>query len=291
MKFGITVVWFNPTAEQVKEILKFKYKNDCAVCIVDNSQSRNNKFESDIVGVNGINYIHNKNLGGIAGGFNRGVNHLFNCQDIGFVFTMDQDSILDIDFFVNMTDFCISKDAKLSCPNFYDRNSKTYGSFVLLTPFSYQITNSGSTHFCISSGMCISREAWLSIGQFNEDLIIDHVDTEYALRAYVNNIEIKVNYDQCLNHAIGERTKHKFLGVTIKPNHHSYIRKYYIIRNGTFLSFIYFKHTKGYFKLNVFRIIHEYLAVMLYEKDKLRKLKFMSKGLLHAIRGRLGAIK
>ncbi|MED0399956.1 glycosyltransferase family 2 protein, partial [Escherichia coli] len=69
------------------------------------------------------------------------------------------------------------------------------------------------------------------------------------------------------------------------------IRKYYIVRNGTYLALKYFKFSKGYFNLNILRVIHETVCVILYENDKIRKLSYMLRGLRDGIKGKLGAIK
>lgn len=290
MKVGVVIVWYNPTQEQVNNTFRLSNVEKLKVCVVDNSKNKysDTRFNSNSAT---ISYIHNGNKGGIAGAFNRGIDSFIVDESISLYFTMDQDSDFQPSYYQEMSAFMIKNNADIACPNFYDRNSKTYGTFVNLTPYFYKIVNGGTSVFCISSGMGISAEAWQHVGPFDENLIIDHVDTDFCLKAYEKHIEIKVNYEQCLNHAIGEREKYYFLGICFKPNHHSYIRKYYIVRNGTYLAFKYFKVTKGYFNLNVLRVIHEVACVVLYEKDKIKKLKFMALGLFDGLRGNLGAIK
>lgn len=288
MNYSVIIVWFNPGKEEVKRV-KALAEMGIYICVVDNSADACSEKvqESEY-----LHYLYNANKGGIAGGFNLGIEYVRrNCSEAQYYFTMDQDSLLSKEYLDNMVSFSIKNNALISCPNFYDRNARVYGSFVLLTKYGYEITNSGKTHFCISSGMCISKKAWDILGQFNELLIIDHVDTDFALRAFKEKIDIYVNYDECLNHAIGERSKHKFFGVVIKPNHHSYVRKYYIVRNGTYLAIKNFGITKGYFLLNVMRVIHEFISVVLYEDKKIKKIGYMIKGGYDGLRGKLGVIK
>jgi rhamnosyltransferase len=137
--------------------------------------------------------------------------------------------------------------------------------------------------------MGFSKKAWENIGRCNEDYIIDHVDTDFCMRALDKDYKIYVNYDICLKHAIGKRTTHNFLGVTIKPNHHNYIRKYYIVRNGTHLAFKYFLEYPSYFYLNILRVAHEFVCVLFYEKNKIKKTLSMLKGLCHSMYGKLGS--
>lgn len=288
MKYSVIVVWFNPKEEEVKRAEALAEKG-VYICVVDNSaEDCSEKVQENEY----LHYLHNANKGGIAGGFNLGIEYTRrNRSETQYYFTMDQDSLLSKDYLDNMVDFSIKNNALISCPNFFDRNAKVYGSFVLLTKYGYEITREGKTHFCISSGMCISKRAWDILGQFNELLIIDHVDTDFALRAFKEKIDIYVNYGECLNHAIGERSRHRFCGVVIKPNHHSHVRKYYIVRNGTYLAIKNFGISKGYFLLNIMRVIHEFLSVVLYENNKIEKIHYMIKGGYHGLRGKLGAIK
>lgn len=290
MNVGVVIVWYNPTKSQIENVYSLANTRELKICIVDNSNDEN-LFEKKTLSSKNISYIHNSNKGGIAGAFNRGINKLFAERTMKHIFTMDQDSELSEDYFLSMWKFVRDNNCEIACPNFYDRNSKTYGTFINLTPFFYKAVNNGTTTFCISSGMIFSRKAWEILGDFDERLIIDHVDTDYCLKANNHKVTILVNYEQCLNHAIGERESHRILGVTLKPNHHNYIRKYYIVRNGTYLALKYFKFSKGYFNLNILRVIHETVCVILYENDKIRKLSYMLRGLRDGIKGKLGAIK
>jgi len=282
----VIVVWFNPKKEHIDNIISLNEACDF-VCVVDNSYQSNEK----LLVSSSVKYIHNRNQGGIAGAFNRGFDYFISKFEEPMIYSFDQDTVVPANFFEEMAHFIKDKNAKIACPNFFDINAKTHGKFVKMSDWGFFESDDDTTHFCISSGMFISKETYKLLGGFNEELVIDHVDTEFALKAYENGIKIFYNKNVCLNHAIGEREKRKFLGVTIKPNHHSKVRKYYIARNGTYLAFKYIKQCKAYFVLNVARMIHEYLSVILYENDKLRKISAMNKGLFDAVRGRLGPLK
>ena len=282
MRFGVVVVLFDPNEENINNLAQFTTLG-VKVCAVDNSAYGNVIPEN-------YHYIHNNNQGGIAGAFNKGITYLLQ-NGCDFIFTFDQDSVLPHNFFDSMRDFISKNIAKMVVPDFIDTNSRTHASFINLDKWSYKVTRTDkNTAFAISSGMGFDTSVWALIGPFTEDYIIDHVDTEICLKALRNNISIFVNYDICLEHQIGNRSVHKFLGVTFKPNHHNYKRKYYIVRNGTHLSLKYLIDYPSYFFMNFLRIVHELLCVVLYEKDKLRKLRYMLKGLFHAICGKLGAV-
>nr|WP_281959677.1 glycosyltransferase [Enterobacter mori] len=290
MRVGVVIVWYNPTEEQIKNVYNLSNIEFLRVCVADNSKEKAAE-EAKELAKHSIDYVHNGNHGGIAGAFNRGIECLTHDDRIDIFFTMDQDSDIQPEYYKKMYEFMTTTGSEIACPDFFDRNAQTHGTFVDLTPYSYKVVKEGSTVFCISSGMGITKKAWTKIGNFDERLIIDHVDTDFCLKAYAENIKIHVNYEQCLNHAIGEREKNYLFGVCLKPNHHSYVRKYYIVRNGTYLAIKNFQHAKGYFTLNILRVVHEVACVVLYEKHKLKKLKYMALGLIHGIRGKLGALK
>lgn len=292
MKFGMVVVLYKPSDDVLNKIKNY---NDFGVevVIVDNSPKDYITYELE---QSKIFYIKNYNIGGIAKAFNLGLDFLLE-KECDFLFTFDQDSIIPHDFFNSMELFITKSNANFVCPDFFDVNSKTNATFIKLTKWRYNkierdnINQSCNVAFAISSGMGFSKNTWLDLRYYNEDFIIDHGDTDFCLKALKKGYKIKVNFDICLNHAIGEREVKKLLGVTFKPNHHSYIRKYYIVRNGTYLSFKYFFSYPSFFYLNCLRIVHETVCVCFYEDEKTKKLKAMFIGLIHAIRGKLGVFK
>ena len=282
MKFGVVIVWFNPSSEHFDN-LEAHIKQCEYVCVVDNSAERYH-----ITLNSNVHYIHNSNVGGIAGAFNRGGDWLIE-NGVDYFYTFDQDSVVPDDFYERMNEFTLNNNASISCPNFYDVNSKTYGKFVKLSKFYFSITDDNRTHFCISSGMCIKSSAFIGLKKFDESLVIDHVDTDFLLKALNSNLDVFYNKDVVLNHQIGKRYSRNFLGVNFKPNNHNHIRKYYIVRNGVYLSIKYFKEQKGYFILNLMRITHELICTVLYEENKKVKIFSMLKGLKDAFKGKLGA--
>ncbi|WP_191091585.1 glycosyltransferase [Affinibrenneria salicis] len=284
MKIGFIVVLYNPEHDIIDKWKNEQKGSHYHFCVVDNSKEKNN---------HGFDYyIHNENAGGIAGALNKGINYLFE-HGCDFIFTFDQDSILPKYFFEEMESFIVEKNAKMVCPNFYDINSKSYATFFLLKKWIYKKVNlkkEDITTFAISSGMGISRSAWETVGEFNEAYIIDHVDTEICLKAHVNNIPIYVNKNICLNHQIGNRETVDLFFLKLKPNNHNKYRKYYIVRNGTHLSFKYVSVCPSFFIFNSVKVAYEFFCVF-FEKNKLAKFGAMARGLLHSITGTLGSYK
>ncbi|MEK9720588.1 MAG: glycosyltransferase [Quisquiliibacterium sp.] len=246
--------------------------------IVDNSAAPTRHFE----GLPNVSYRHNANRGGIAGAFNNGLDWA-NPADHDYVFTLDQDTQLPKGYVQHMTRFAARNNAAICCPDFVDIHSGTRAGFVHLTHFGYRPSSDDTTDFCISSGLGVLGEVYRN--RRYESLFIDHVDTDFCLKAKRAGLRIFVNRELVLRHAIGKRQLKTFLGVTIKPTHHTASRRYYIVRNGWLLSLVNLRIYPGFFMLNLARTIHEILAVVLFEKEKTGKLMAICRGLLHAVLG------
>lgn len=295
MNFGVVVVLYKPTDEVIEKVSNYT-SFGVEIAIIDNTplsdENRKNHFKNKK-----LSYLENHNQGGIARAFNIGLD-LLSQKGCDYLFTFDQDSNIPENFFTLMESFIARHNADFVCPDFFDVNSNTRATFITLTKWNYKkvehldiSTKPLETSTAISSGMGFSKNVWLNLRYFNEGMIIDHVDTDFCIKAISKGYKIKVNFDVCLPHAIGERQVKKLFGVTFKPNNHNYIRKYYIVRNGTYLGFKYFFKYPSYFYLNILRIIHETVCVIFYEKDKLRKLRYMLLGLFHSIIGKIKELK
>jgi rhamnosyltransferase len=141
----------------------------------------------------------------------------------------------------------------------------------------------------ITSGTLIDYEIYRQIGPFRDDYFIDFIDNEYCLRVYRRGFRIAVNCDVTIDHAIGQRENRRFLSLSIKPNHHHPVRRYYIARNGVRTALEYFKPYPSYAVLILARFVHEILSILLYESKIAKKLIFFSIGVRDGIAGRMGA--
>ncbi|MBA2964828.1 MULTISPECIES: glycosyltransferase family 2 protein [Ramlibacter] len=88
--------------------------------------------------------------------------------------------------------------------------------------------------FLISSGSMLSLEAVRAIGAMREDFFIDHVDTEWCLRARRAGWLLYGVPAAQISHALGDSTRRVWLGRWREVALHSPERNYYEVRN-TFL--------------------------------------------------------
>jgi rhamnosyltransferase len=237
---------------------------------------------------------------GLASGLNTGMG-LAAKQGIENIFLFDQDSRPSSQYFETMMKFKSKADDTspryaFYVPNFYDRNSKTFATFPLMGRFSLRHVTcrdmpamaDNSALIAITSGMLITLSVYNRIGPFREDYFIDFVDNEYCLRAGLLGYSIAVNCDLILDHAVGRRSVRRLFGLTIKPNHHDPVRRYYIFRNGIRTTLDYFRSYPLYAVLMTARLSHEVLSIVLYEEDKLMKTKALLLGIRHGLKNRMG---
>lgn len=85
--------------------------------------------------------------------------------------------------------------------------------------------------FLVASGCLIDAHALRQIGPMREDLFIDHVDLEWALRARRAGWTLLVLHDVPLRHRLGERTLRPWPLRRRSVHVHAPVRNYYLVRN------------------------------------------------------------
>ncbi|WP_455283537.1 glycosyltransferase family 2 protein [Cupriavidus necator] len=292
-KSGALFVTYLPTQEQTERIVAAVSEFDLVV-VVDNSPVEKVPLKSDVSKA-GIPVIANANRGGIAGAFNRAVEALLS-EGVEHVYFFDQDSVIPAGYRDGMEKALeAAPSASLIGPRIYDVNLQAFSPRYRVSRWSYRADDVSEESrallpcsFLISSGSVATREALSKCGPFREDYFIDDVDTEYCLRAERLKVGVYLNTGLVLNHAIGEREEYRFLGLRVRPSHHSALRRYYRCRNGLHLSTRQFGHSPAFFVHNQKRLAHETLGVILYEKRKLKKLVGILVGIVDGLGGRLG---
>jgi rhamnosyltransferase len=296
LKSGAIFVTFRPTEEQVAAIAASARLFD-AVMVVDNSPIADEALRRSF-SLSNVQFLENANRGGIAGAFNRGVEALL-ADGVDRVYFFDQDSAVPPDYRQLMDEALDSAPpACLIGPKIYDVNLRAYSPRYLVSRWTYHadpIPESASAlipcSFLISSGSVATKAALTACGSFREDYFIDDVDTEYCLRAAQRGVGVFINPRAVLNHAIGEREEHRFLGVRVRPSHHGALRRYYRCRNGINLSLQYVSYSPAFLVHNQKRLAHEIVGVLLYEQKKWKKVVAIGMGIVHGIMNRLGDLQ
>jgi len=134
----------------------------------------------------------------------------------------------------------------------------------------------------ITSGSIINLEKSIRIGNFDENLFIDHVDTDYCIRLLNNNLKtIKFN-NILLNHNEGDsiKTRTFFLKLDTRMTH-APKRIYYKTRN-----YIYLRKKHKYFSkfIPLRHALNDIKNNLFYNKEKLKTIYYLIKGIIDSFK-------
>lgn len=133
----------------------------------------------------------------------------------------------------------------------------------------------------ITSGSLLSLAAYEELGMFREDYFIDSIDHEYCYRAAQHGWQVLESTTTLLMHSVGAKRPHSFLGKQIWRSHHSAIRCYFMARNRMLLAWEYRQY--GKLVRESLRCLRELFWILLYERDKLAKVRATLVGCLHGL--------
>jgi rhamnosyltransferase len=301
--FGAVVVTYFPTGEQVANL--HALAASCArLCVVDNTPEAGDWHRALVDA--GIPVLHNGNRGGIAGAFNRGIADL-QARGAELFFLLDQDSKLPPGYFDAMCQAAmVARERKgeseedaafLIGPLVHDTNldalipqfgleGKRVYQFDLRQPFTEPLVRCA---FMISSGSLVSRGAWAKVGRFDERYVIDHVDTDYCMRALRRDVPLYLNPHAVLRHQIGDIQARSLFGWKIHFINYPASRRYYIARNALDLSRAHVRAFPAILFINVYTL-KQILPMLMFERDRLKKTVALVLGCFDGLFGRLGAL-
>jgi len=183
---------------------------------------------------------------GVAAGHNVGIGIALE-RGFEFVLILDQDSVPAPDMVARLMKGYADaagrgRPVAAVGPRYVHRQSGRDSFFVQFGLLRFRkVWCSGSpdalvpADMLISSGSLIPAEALRAVGMMRDDLFIDHVDTEWFLRAAQHG---RASYGVCdalMEHEIGERRRALWIGGRREFSFHSPLRHYYTFRNSVFL--------------------------------------------------------
>jgi rhamnosyltransferase len=142
--------------------------------------------------------------------------------------------------------------------------------------------------YVITSGSLFNLEAYKDIGPFRDDFFIDYVDTEYCLRARRCEYRILVACEARLEHRQGERQKRALAGSDHYPTFHPPVRWYYSSRNRIAMLHLYAFRFPHWLTYEIVASLYTMMKLILFEPQKLAKLRAFLLGTLDGLRGRMG---
>lgn len=241
MIFSI-VVTFNPDIDRLRQVLNALAPQVEQIQIVDNNSKNIDLIYELTSTIRNIFILPLNDNQGIASALNRGIELALKSNHCTEVLLMDQDSIPKESMVSDLLKgLCIasSNDTKVAAigPRFIDRYTGTLSQHVIFRGWHFSRVPCPRSKmpikvdFIITSGSLIPVRALASIGLFDENLFIDHVDTEWALRAKALGYQIYGDCMALMEHDLGENRRRIWLGHWRNVPIHKPFRYYYIYRN------------------------------------------------------------
>lgn len=179
-------------------------------------------------------------------------------------------------------------------PEYFDATTGAASGFVRLGWLGYKKQKElpkqevVEADFLISSGSLIPVSVFNDVGTMDESLFIDHIDTEWCMRAKSKGFRLFGLPAARMLHSLGDRRARIWFLRWRNVSHHSPFRYYYMVRNGILLqhrSYIPFK-----WKLpELYRIVRGLLFYGLFGKDSTLRLIAMLRGGADGFRGVTGS--
>jgi rhamnosyltransferase len=297
LRLGTLVVLFRPSVAQVNHVAKLATL--CApTVVVDNSPVPDPSAHERLV-ASAATILVNTNRGGIGGAFNLGLRHLRSTGATAAVL-LDQDSTVPAGFFEALARTCeaLGEPAYIVGPRVFDVNAKRCMPAITFTRFrlrSHSVDDCPPwtllpCSFLVSSGSVVSLAAYERIGSFSEDYIVDHVDSDYCLRAIACGVTVAMSCAATLEHQIGRMTTHRLFGVALMTSNHPALRRYYFARNAIRLTRMHGRRLPSVALVNLLTI-WQMVAVVLFEADKFSKTVAALAGMIDGLKNRSGPVE
>ena len=277
MKLAAVVVFYNPSEENIENINNYIGSIN-RLYVVDNSDDDNIRIES----TNKIEYIKLNSNKGIAYALNVGAKKAID-EGYDFLLTMDQDSKVTSEIVNGMKDYLENHDTKkIGLVSPYqdidakdDKKNKDVEDMIEV----------------MTSGNIINLKAYEEIDGFKDWLFIDCVDTDYCMNLHKHGYKVLRLNNIVMKHELGNLVVHKLFGKEYPCYNHNPIRRYYIVRNNMYICDMYGNMYPDYCAWLKRVQKGQVKRILVFEKNKFKKLKMMLKGYRDYKKGIKGKLK
>lgn len=284
------IVTFNPEPEGLNKVVSRLLDQVDEILIVDNGSIKLNLLTTDKVRVHknksnlGLGAAHNIGIkAAVAGGFD-------------YVLIMDQDSVPS----TTMTNELLQAHQKLSRTKqvaavgatYWNEETQIPSFYVRFGWLKFKRTYSAekpcAADFLISSGSLFHVDVLEAVGNMDEELFIDHVDTEWFLRARNAGYQAYGVPSALMEHNLGEHSHRlRIAGRTRNVPQHKPFRYYYIFRNS--VSLYRRSYVSNLWKWNdLQRLGMIFFMFAVLKGPRIQNAKMMGLGLWHGMLGKLG---
>jgi rhamnosyltransferase len=292
LRTAVVVVVYRPQ-HPLQPMLEPLCRSVATVLVVDNSEAGNPALHAAAQAA-GAHVITNANRGALAGAYNAALAFLHGPHGHGVervVFLDDDSDPSALQTFLGDPDVArrlSDPHTAAVAPAYRDRATGLRGKYIELGRFRLrylprQFHGLRQVAFVINSMSVWRRAALERIGRFHEGLAIDHVDTEYCLRARRAGLALWVHGDHEFAHAIGQRRRFRFLGREMQAGGHGPRRRYLIGRNTAWLARTWVLREPAFAFLCLTRLAYEVVGIAVAEDDAGAKLAALLRGALRGL--------
>lgn len=274
-KIAGVVVLYEPTPNELNNINSYIEDID-VLYVIDNSKSRND----DSLPKNAkIVYIFNNDNIGVSKALNMGAQKAIQ-EGYSWLLTMDQDTKFKFDTISRMKNAIETHDTT---------------NVGIVTPWhdTKLIINKPTESIdypleVMTSGNLVNLDAYQKVGGYKDWMFIDGIDIEFGLNLNKNGYKIMRLNDVTIDHNLGDiKYKNLLWEKDILCTNHNYLRRYYMVRNYLYIRDMYQDYNKEYVD-RIAKQKRNIITILLFEKDKYRKIRNCLRGYLDYKKGITG---
>ena len=248
-----TIVAYNPDVSLLEENLVRLLQQNVDLLIVDNASNNIAEIREIVKKSNDIVLIDETCNNGIGHALNIALDYaMLNMYT--WLLTLDQDSTISDNFILDMRNKISDKEIGIIYPCITDKKVES----ALQKSYDWSFRLKHAVKKCIlpnlklpiTSGSLINVSIATKIGGFCDELFIDGVDFDFALKMYEHGYSIVECPIAKLYHNLGRPNTRSIWGIKIMASGHSPQRCYYMNRNAWYLIF----HHKKFLRWTLYNL-------------------------------------
>lgn len=293
------VVTFNPDLNRLVKVLSSLQAQVKHIQVVDNGSANADQLAAAAASIPSVDLLRLERNFGVGVAFNHGIDAALaaGCEA---VLLMDQDSIPLAGMVSNLLlglERLRARNASVAAigPRFIDRRTGNLSRHVIFAFWHVgrvdclSLDQPVKVDYLITSGSLVPAEALRAIGPFDENLFIDHVDTEWVLRAKSKGY---LAYGDCaalMEHDLGEFRRRIWLWRWREVPIHKPFRYYYIFRNSIWLYGM--PHASAAWKrVDAMRLLQIVVFMTIFHPQRWAVLRMIVRGMLDGLHKRMGKL-
>lgn len=299
MKIAAAIVTYYPDIDKLHKVIEAVLPQVQHVVILDNTPDRFTAAKIASRVPDGVRYQSLGSNKGVAAAHNQAI-QLARQRRMDFLLLLDQDSIPEADMIEHLEkahQSLTEQKIKVAAvgPAYTDEKTGSESFFIKLgllasqryIPSLLPANAIVPSDTLISSGILLALDTIDTVGLMDESLFIDHIDTEWFLRAASMGYTAFGVCAAKMTHSLGDRLVKVWLGRWRTVPVHPAFRIYYIFRNSIAL----YKRDYTPLRWIVFDIKRLILMVLLFGLcvgNRMQQLAMIAKGLQHGLSNRSG---